>query len=581
MKILLVAVDAKYIHTNLAVHSLKAYSEIYGDHINIAQFSINHSKDDILRGIYLEQADVVAFSCYIWNIGLILRVIKSLRKIQPQVKIWFGGPEVSYYPKEYLLKYQELDGIVIGEGEETFYELTQYYLNEGRSLDSIDGIAYKDSAKLQLLNESLSNGITITSPRKSMALDKLPFAYENMESHKNKIIYYESSRGCPYSCSYCLSSANRGVRLRNLDLVKKELKIFLDNMVPQVKFVDRTFNCNKSHAMEIWRFIKENDNGITNFHFEITADLLSQEELKLLESLRPGLIQLEIGVQTTNPDTMKAIKRTVDFKTLSENVKRIKKAHNIHQHLDLIAGLPLEDFASFEKSFNDVYGLKPDQLQLGFLKVLKGSIIEKDCKEYGIIYNDEAPYEVLYTNHLSYDEILELKGICDMVEVYYNSGQFAYSMEYLEHFFDSPMKLYQSLYHYYHKKGLYTLAHSRMRRYEILLDFFKDLIASNKEKSSLEWEVFKEIILFDLCLREGLKNRPDYFGPPIEYHKYRKICDEQKASRARTHLEKFNYDVISCARTGKAIKKNHIILFDYGSRDPLNNSAKIKILLDE
>lgn len=594
MKILLVTIDAKFIHTNLAVHSLKAYSNEYRDNVHIAQFSINNTKEEILRGIYLEQADVVAFSCYIWNINLILNIIESLNKVQPQVKIWLGGPEVSYNPKEYLIKYKEIDGIVIGEGERTFYELVRYYLGVDRELKNIKGIAYKTSANIQISKKKSDDNITITLPREPIGLDEMPFPYEDIKNHKNKIIYYESSRGCPYSCSYCLSSAHRGVRFRNIDLVKEELKIFLDHQVPQVKFVDRTFNCNKKHAMEIWRFIKEHDNGITNFHFEITADLLDEEELELLESLRPGLIQFEIGVQTTNPETMKAINRTVDFQKLSDRVERIRKAKNIHQHLDLIAGLPLEDYISFEKSFNDVYRLRPNQLQLGFLKVIKGSVIEEDCKEYGIVYNNEPPYEVLFTKDITYDEVLELKGICHMVEVYYNSGQFAYSMEYLEHFFDSPMKLYLALYHYYDKNGLYTLAHSRMRRYEILLEFFMDKVRTFKEQPKTNTfktnmintnlfnvNLFKEIIIFDYCLREGLKNRPDYVGPPIEYQRYKRICNEHKLNRSKVHLEKFTYDVIQSARTGKGVKKNCIILFDYDNRDPITRSAKTRIISEE
>ncbi|NLO10309.1 MAG: B12-binding domain-containing radical SAM protein [Clostridiales bacterium] len=578
MKILLVALDAKFIHTNLAVHSLKSFSDKYKEYIHIAQYSINHTKEEILRGIYLEKADLVAFSCYIWNMGMIGSIIESLRKVQPQVKIWFGGPEVSYNPMDCLVKYKELDGIVIGEGEETFYELIEYYLGLGKEIEDIYGIAFKDSARRQTLSGSDDVAIEQTPARGFISLDDIPFAYPDIESQRNKIIYYESSRGCPYSCSYCLSSAHRGVRYRRMDLVKTELKVFLDQKVPQIKFVDRTFNCNKEHAMEIWRFIRAYDNGVTNFHFEITADLLSDEELDILQSLRPGLLQLEIGVQTTNPDTMKAIRRKVDFDKLSDNVRRIKEGHNVHQHLDLIAGLPLEDYSSFEKSFNDVYELKPDQLQLGFLKVLKGSMIEEECEDYGIVYNNDPPYEVLYTSHLSYGEIIELKGICDMVEVYYNSGQFAYSIEYMVHYFDSPMRLYASLYQYYDKKGLYTLAHSRMRRYEILLEFFEEMHIDNNSESG---DVFKEILLFDICLREALRNRPNYVGSPIPYKSYRLICDKHRVDRSRIHLEKFAYDVIESARQGKAIKKDCIIMFDYDKRDPISNSAEIKILKDE
>ena len=593
MKILLVAVDAKFIHTNLAVHSLKAYSDKYKDYIHIAQYSINHTKEDILRGIYLEKADIVAFSCYVWNIDMIAGIVESLKKVQPQVKIWFGGPEASYNPRDYLIKYKELDGIVIGEGEQTFYELIECYLGIGKELQDIHGIVFKESARVSLVTDNNVNTIMETAPRVFVSLDSIPFAYPDIESHRNKIIYYESSRGCPYTCSYCLSSALRGVRHRNIDLVKSELKIFLDHKVAQVKFVDRTFNCNKEHAMEIWSFIRDHDNGITNFHFEITADLLSDKELDIFASLRPGLIQLEIGVQTTNPDTMKAIIRRVDFNKLSENVKNIRKMHNIHQHLDLIAGLPLEDYSSFERSFRDVYQLKPDQLQLGFLKVLKGSIIEKECKNYGIVYNSEPPYEILYTNHITYNEIIELKGVCDMVEVYYNSGQFAYSMEFLEHYFDTPMSLYASLYRYYDENGLYRLAHSRMRRFEILLDFFISMIAINDKASDKENNdkmliydskeellVFKEILLFDICLREALRNRPDYVGKPISYKEHRLICDKYKVSKTRTHLESFYYDVVASAKLGRAVKSNSIIVFDYDNRDPITNSAGIHILTD-
>jgi radical SAM superfamily enzyme YgiQ (UPF0313 family) len=523
---------------------------------------------------------------------MILRIIESLKKVQPQVKIWFGGPEVSYNVREYLLKYKELDGIVIGEGEKTFYELVEYYQRDGKELDNINGIAFKDSARKDQEAHKKDGEVIQTPPRRLMPLNDIPFAYPDIDTHRNKIIYYESSRGCPYSCSYCLSSAQRGVRYRSLDLVKSELKIFLEHKIPQIKFVDRTFNCNKERAMEIWKFIKEHDNGITNFHFEITADLLSNEELEILDSLRPGLIQFEIGVQTTNPDTMKVIRRKVDFNRLSANVKHIRNSHNIHQHLDLIAGLPLEDYSSFEKSFKDVYQLKPDQLQLGFLKVLKGSAIESECKDYGIVYNSEPPYEVLYTKHLTYDEIIELKGISDMVEIYYNSGQFVYSMEYLEHFFDTPMKLYASLYHYYNENGLYELSHSRIKRYEILLEFYKDIMNDKTKDDEYNNEmlindakerlaVFKEILVFDICLREALKNRPDYSGTPIPYHKFKQISENHKIKGSRIHLEKFDFDVMKSARQGKAIKGECIILFDYDNRDPITKSANIKVIKEE
>lgn len=585
MKILLVAIDSKYIHTNLAVLSLRAYAGRYEDSIYIAQYTINHTKEEILRGIYLHKPDVAAFSCYIWNIEMVLKVAESLKKVLPQVKTWFGGPEVSYNADEYLKNYEELDGVVIGEGERTFYELAGYYLEEKTELDNICGIAFKDSARIG--RQSLSGDTIIhTLPRRPIPLDEIPFAYRDADIDNNRIIYYESSRGCPYSCSYCLSSVQRGVRYRGMELVKSELKLFLDHKVPQVKFVDRTFNCNKERAIEIWKFIRDNDNGITNFHFEITADLLSKEELEVLKSLRPGLVQFEIGVQTTNPDTMKAVRRTVDFYKLAENVKEIRDVHNIHQHLDLIAGLPLEDYASFEKSFEDVYRLRPDQLQLGFLKVLKGSIIENECGDYGIVYNTDPPYEVLHTNHISYDEILELKGISRMVDVYYNSGQFTYSLEYLEHFFDTPMKLYAALYGYYCKNGLYELSHSRAGRYEILMDFFTDLIHGSggngeSEKCGERLELFKEILLFDYCLREGAKNRPDYFGTPLPGNRIKQICGHYNITGSRLHIEKFNYNIVESAKRGTAVKDECIVVFDYDRRNPVTKSAAISIIRGE
>jgi radical SAM superfamily enzyme YgiQ (UPF0313 family) len=400
-----------------------------------------------------------------------------------------------------------------------------------------------------------------------------------MERFRNKIIYYESSRGCPFSCSYCLSSIDKKVRLRSLDLVKQELKVFLDYKVAQVKFVDRTFNCNKKHAMGIWQFIKEQDNGITNFHFEISADLLDDEEIEFLKTLRPGQIQFEIGVQSTNPETVAAIHRKMDYPKLCRNVKRIHEGHNIHQHLDLIAGLPFEDYASFLKSFDDVYALKPDQFQLGFLKILKGSFMEKDSINHQIVYQDRAPYEVLMTDRLSYAEVLKLKGICEMVEVYYNSGQFTYSIEFLEHIFSRPSSLYYELSRYYEQNGLDRAAHNRLKRYELLLDFYKEvvikLIDPNEQKSYTE--VFKEILILDLYLRENLKSRPGFAHKALDYSTMRETLDALGINRRNSHVEQFTYDVISTCRTGLLVCKKVRIAFDYTERDPLNKAAKMMI----
>lgn len=604
MKILLVAVNAKYIHSNPAVYSLRTYAGKYKEQICIAEFTINNSLEEILAEIYKEQAEVVAFSCYIWNIGMITRLAAELKLVQPGVIIWCGGPEVSYHSSELLSAQEAIDGIVIGEGERTFLELMDYYLEQSKKLEAIKGLVFRESAKpvgkaVRLIIEPISrrivdienatghqekhaDHITETSLREPLYLEEIPFPYEDVELFRNKIIYYESSRGCPYTCSYCLSSVDRRVRLRSLELVKKELQLFLDHQVAQVKFVDRTFNCNRSHAMEIWRYIREHDNGVTNFHFEITADLLSEEELTLLASLRPGQVQLEIGVQTTNPLTMEAIRRRVDEKKLALNVERIQSGHNIHLHLDLIAGLPFEDLSSFRKSFNDVYRLRPDQLQLGFLKVLKGSPMEEESERYGIIYREVPPYEVLYTAALSYRDLLLLKGVCEMAEVYYNSGQFATTIRYLEHFFDTPFELYRRLSEYYEAKSLNRLSHSRIKRYEILVDFYREMviksnIGSGAEESEPDPMLFDEILLYDMYLREDLKSRPYFAKSSLENRKQNELREAYQLTRAQTHLELFTYAVTASAETGKPVKEDNVAIFRYDRRDPISNSAEVMI----
>lgn len=575
MKVLLVAVNAKYIHSNLAVYSIKAYAKKYIDHIVLKEFTINNSTEDILRGIYKEEADVVAFSCYIWNISIIAEIIEDMKKIKPDVKIWFGGPEVSYDLDSCFERYQELDGIMIGEGEQTFLEVMEYYIDQKRELGSVAGIAYRPTALINTESANTSS-ITVTDIRLPLSLDIIPFPYEDLEVFDHKIIYYESSRGCPFSCSYCLSSIERKVRKKSIDLVKKDIAYFLDNKIPQVKFVDRTFNCDKKHAMELWSFIKEKDNGITNFHFEISADLLSEEEIQLLSTLRPGQVQFEIGVQSTNKDTVKAIRRNMDFDRLAHNVLQIQKCNNVHLHLDLIAGLPYENYESFANSFNQVYELYPEQLQLGFLKVLKGALMEKESKEYGIITKSAPPYEVLKTKWLSYDEVLMLKGVCEMVEVYYNSGQFQYSMKYLRHFFVTPFELYSALSEFYEKKGYDKIAHSRIRRFEILLEFYTESVLVTKNDVILEdKEVFEEILVLDAFLREDLKSRPKFAKAPMEYGEIRDYCEVKKVDRKKCHVEQFQYHLLETAIQGEIKKGKQIVIFDYSNRDPLTKAASI------
>ena len=580
MKILLVALNAKYIHSNLAVYSLMSFANKYKVKISLTEMTINHSEEDILKEIYKEKADVVAFSCYIWNINIIRRISSELKKVAPEVKIWFGGPEVSFDMEQCLLENPQLDGIMFGEGEQIFLELAGYYTEGKGRLEHIRGLVFKESAKLDKdYADNQPDQITRNIPGEPMWMDDIPFPYEDMEAFRNRIIYYESSRGCPFSCSYCLSSVDKKVRFRSLDLVKAELKVFLDYKVPQVKFVDRTFNCSKKHAMGIWEFIKENDNGITNFHFEIAADLLEEDEIAFLATLRPGQVQFEVGVQSTNPNTVDAIRRKMDFDKVAGNVSKIKAGGNIHQHLDLIAGLPLEGYESFEKSFQEVYALKPDQLQLGFLKVLKGSPMEIDKENYGIIFRSTAPYEVLYTNHLSYEDILRIKGVCEMVEVYYNSGQFAYSIQFLEHFYSSPMKLYQSINDYYESTGKAMMAHNRIKRYEILLDFFKEgVLESVTEEDTSLIQVFQEILILDLYLREDIKSRPAFSFAKPSTNELRDLYDKYKSNHKMIHIEKFMFDVLMSADSGKAVQKETMILFDYADRNLLSKAANIMIL---
>ena len=544
MKILLAACNAKYIHSNLAVYDLQAYASEYADHIILKEYTINQQKDDIMRDIYLEHPDVVCVSCYIWNLSFVKELMADLTKILPDADFWAGGPEVSYDAEKFLTENQEFKGVMVGEGEETFKELAGYYVEKDpQNLKDMTGVCYRDGDQI------IHNGW-----RQIMDLSKIPFIYKNLSDFKNRIIYYESSRGCPFSCSYCLSSIDKKLRFRDTEMVKKELQFFIDNKVPQVKFVDRTFNCKHDHAMAIWKYINEHDNGVTNFHFEISADLLREEELQEMSTMRPGLIQLEIGVQSTNPDTIKAIHRTMDFGKLKGIVERIHSFGNIHQHLDLIAGLPYEDYDSFRHSFNDVYALKPQQLQLGFLKVLKGSHMMEMCQEYGIVYKTREPYEVLSTKWLDYDHVLKLKTVENMVEVYYNSGQFQNTLEYLEGFFPDAFSIYERLGNFYMEKGYGDVSHTRMRRYEILLEFLENVPEISQDR-------VKDRMVYDLYLRENLKSRPGFAKDQKPFE--RQIWDFRKREKVakNAHVEVF--------------ADGTVLLFDYADRDPLTNNARV------
>ena len=650
MRFLLCGINAKYIHSNLAIFSLKAYADrkkIPGAEIILKEYTINNYVEDILQDLYEEKADVVIFSCYIWNISFVRELAAELKKVSPEVKIWAGGPEVSYAANKFLMENPTFDLIMQGEGEEVFSELIRltveekcrikdvykqseskkvlsgivekrYFIERKQAVkeekdiedkhfageDNVYPTNYIDMSKLQKLQgiavrdflgeAALGNAesnignktkIINTGFATLMNMDTIPFVYEDFHLFEHKILYYETSRGCPFCCSYCLSSVDKTVRFRSLPIVKKELDAFLEAKVPQVKFVDRTFNCNRQRAIDIWSYLVEHDNGITNFHFEISSDLLGEEELELFAKMRPGLIQLEIGVQSTNGETVDAIHRHMDLEKLFHYVDRVHALGNIHQHLDLIAGLPYENYERFGVSFDDLYAHKPDQLQLGFLKVLKGTMMEEEVKKYSILYRNQPPYEVLGTKWLSYDEIILLKGVEELVELYYNSGQYTLTLKYAVPFFESPFRFYEMFSAWYRGKGYHKLNHNRLEKYNILREFLREHIDEN------EWDTLDEIMLYDMYLRENVKGRPAWAKDTAQYKKewkalYREqgeklfpedvqagIYDSKRAAN-QSHIEVFEINIKKFEQSGQVEKKQVFCLFDYSRRNPLNRAAR-------
>lgn len=563
MKIFLTAINAKYIHSNLAVYSLRAYAKDYQDQIVIGEYTINNRVDYILEQIYKAKPDVLCFSCYIWNMDYVEELITEYHKLCPEVPIWVGGPEVSYEVETFFAEHPQVTGVMIGEGERTFQQLCKYYVNQTGSLEEIRGIAFRDQ----------DSGKTVFTPaQEPMNMSEIPFCYDHIENFENRIIYYESSRGCPFNCSYCLSSLDKKLRFRDIELVKKELAFFIEKKVPQVKFVDRTFNCRHDHAMEIWRFVKEHDNGITNFHFEISADLLNEEELALIHDMRPGLIQLEIGVQSTNEITIREIHRTMKLELLKDIVRKIQGGENIHEHLDLIAGLPYEDYATFAKSFDEIYALKPNQLQLGFLKVLKGSYMYEHAAEYEIVYHEKTPYEVMKTKWLSFDDVLKIKQVEEMLEVYYNSGQFEITMKVMEPLFESAFAMFQEFGAFYEEKGYFGMSHSRIRRAEILLEFMRE-----QKSGDAVLQMLEESLTFDLYYRENCKSRPFWAPSPAEFKEQtRYYCK----NGVKSHVEPFHYRFPEKRKKAlneipTRLKQPVYMLFDYENRDPLDHQAHV------
>ncbi len=586
MQFLLTAVNARYIHSNPALYSLRAYAgEALKPYIALAEYTINNRMEEILGDLYKRKPDVIGFSCYIWNIGMIRELVRELPKVLPKTDIWLGGPEVSFESGKLLLELPMVKGIMAGEGEETFKELLSFY-----ACRSGEGILCRYQRMEDIPGLVLRQGKT--AERELLEMDRLPFPYDELKDLKNRIIYYEASRGCPFGCSYCLSACERKVRLRSTDKVKKELQFFLEKKAPQVKFIDRTFNCSRTHAMEIWQYIKEHDNGVTNFHFEIAADIMDEGELALLKSLRPGLVQLEIGVQSTNGQTLKEINRSTDIRKIASVTKALRQGKNIHIHLDLIAGLPFEGYESFIRSFDEVYAMKPQQLQLGFLKVLKGTPLWEKADMYGIVCQDKPPYEALYTKWISYGEILKLKQVEEMVELYYNSNQFVSTLPVLEKLFAGPFAMFEKLADFYEGKGYFTNAPARGYRYQILLEF---AISRAPEAE----ELYRELLTYDYYLRENAKSRPVFSRELSAWREdiwrfYQKEEREPEFLKAygnyharqtmkMTHMDVFFYPVWEEEKSGGWVRREKpgYVLFDYGERDAITGQAATLVVMKE
>ena len=585
MKVLLAAINAKYIHSNLGIYSLKTYGEkmlkewglAEQAEISLAEYTINHQMEQILQDIYKRKPDVIGFSCYIWNISYVKVILADIKKVLPDVKIWAGGPEVSYHGEAFLKEEPAVELVMMGEGEITFAHFLKALL-EGEDLKQVPGLMVRNA----------DGTFTDTGFRQVMDMSQIPFPYAfmDMKELEHRIIYYESSRGCPFSCAYCLSSIDKKLRFRSLDLVLPELEWFLQAKVPQVKFVDRTFNCKKSHAMAIWQYIRDHDNGVTNFHFEIAADLLDKDELDLLSTMRPGLVQLEIGVQSTNEKTLETIRRKTDIEEIRQITATINSWHNIHQHLDLIAGLPWEDLESFKKSFNDVYEMEPEQLQLGFLKVLKGSYMEELIPDCDLLYSAAPPYEVLCTKWLSYGDVLELKDIEEMTEVHYNSRQFTCTLKELEKEFDTPYEMFSFMAGYYNKNHLFGISHSRIARYEILWKIIQERLEKNGKcetqamaenvNISEKLELYRDLLMTDLYLRENVKSRPT-FARDLSSSKDFVREFFQKEEKTPEHLSGYEgYDSRQMAKMAhlEPLRDGTYLLFDYKKRDPLSYNAR-------
>lgn len=566
MKILLTTLNSKFIHSSLALRYLKKYNEDHFQDIHLEEYTINNDLDYILREIYVKEYDLVCFSCYIWNIAQTLELVKNLKKVNKNVRILLGGPEVSYSSKETLKEHEYIDYIIFGEGELTLREFLDFFISRRGNIKEIKGLAFRDEENVYINEErSLIQN-----------LDEIPFPYGDLKKLDNRIIYYESSRGCPFNCQYCLSSTLCGVRYFSIERIKRDLKKFVEADVKQVKFVDRTFNASKKHCLEIMKYIESIDNGKINFHFEITAFLIDEEILSYLKSVRKGLFQFEVGIQSTHKETLNEIKRNMEFEKIEYVIRKLTSYNNIHLHLDLIAGLPYEDYETFLRSFDDVFSLKPNKIQLGFLKLLKGSGVRINYDKYGYIYKETPPYEVMSNDYVTYREMLKLKLIEEMVDEYYNSHNFNYSLEFIiANFYEKPSIFFEALSDFWENQGYHHIFHKKEELYKILLKFYK-------HNSFDREDVFKEILKFDF-LRNRRGNMPEFlYSFTLDDFKNRchsflqnetnieNCLPEFKGMTAKkiikkVHFETFKYDILYLTDNPKEriLEKEVTILFNY------------------
>ena len=553
MKNILVGINSKYVHTNLAIRYLKKYiEENSNEKIKIYESSINNNIQKIIRDIVEYEPDNIFFSVYIWNVEMVFKITKELKKILPNKRIILGGPEVSYNPEEILEKNIEIDGILIGEGENVLLNFLT------KDIKDVKGVYYREDNKIKF------NGFEPLIEN----LDIIPFPYDDEELEDvHKIVYYESSRGCPFNCSYCMSSIDKSVRYFSLERTKKDLKKFIDIGTRLVKFVDRTFNLNKDRYMEIWKFLLENYRENITFHFEINANIFDDEVLEFLKKVPRKLFQFEIGVQTTNPSTMKAINRNNSLDRLFHNVTCINK--NIHLHLDLIAGLPFEDYETFGKSFDYVYKTKCEMIQLGFLKMLKGTQMKDEGEKYSYKYLDFPPYEILSNEFISYKDICRLKDIEEVLDFYYNSQKFLKSVDFVvENFFESPFKFFESIGDFYKERGYLEVAHKEVAIFNNFVEYYEKMNFPKKEE-------FLEYLKFDYLFM----GKPGFYPAWIEENKdkelHKNIIEKMSFRSTReahklTELERFSINIDTKER------EDINIFFDYSGEETKYHIIKIE-----